>query len=70
MKIHKVTAYVFNWENLRDDEVKEILENQKYLGSVRLENFETISLKDFPDEHPANQRKTIMSEWWDANKKP
>jgi hypothetical protein len=68
MKIHKVTAYVFNFENTDEEEVKSILRDQKHLGAVQLEDFETIKIKDWTDDHPANQTKTVMKEWWAQNK--
>lgn len=54
MKAHKITLLVLNFENTSDEEVRQLVEHNKYL-SVSVEDMETIGITDWDDDHPLNK---------------
>ena len=64
MKIHKMTVYVLDFENQGLEAVKDCLRNAKYITLAGVEDAATVDVKDWDDEHPANQARTVMKDWW------
>jgi hypothetical protein len=61
MKVHKITLSVIDLEDVGAEEIKNILENQKYPNyciAPRVEEQEEREIGEFTDDHPLNKGDT------------
>lgn len=55
MKAHKITLLVLNFENTSEEDLRTLIEHNKYL-SVSVEEVETVELGEWDDDHPLNKK--------------
>jgi len=61
MKVHKITLSIIDFEDVGAEEIKNILENQKYPNyriAPRVEEQEEREIGEFTDDHPLNKMDT------------
>lgn len=68
-QVHKITAYFVDTENMGIANIKEIISMNKYLPMPSFTLAETVEVKEWSDEHPANLLSTNMDDWWDKQEK-
>ena len=57
MKVYKLEVLVLDFEESGDDEVIELIENNKYL-MVNVIDIKSKQIDDWDDDHPLNQSDT------------
>ena len=62
MKVYKIEITVFDNEDLGEDEVQELLTNNRHLniGVVKLQSKD---IGDWDDDHPLNRNDTFDKAW-------
>ena len=66
MKAHKVTLFIIDFDECGADEIKVIIENQKYPNhciNPDVKNIETVDVGQWYDEHPLNKMDTCEAEY-------
>lgn len=66
MKAHKVTLLIIDLDKVGAEDIKIILENQKFPNrciSPDVKAIETVEIGEWSDEHPLNQHETAEEEY-------
>jgi len=66
MKVYKVEILVIDHGNLGADEIKSVIENQRYPNwciSPQVKNIESRDIGEWTDDHPLNKRSTADAKY-------
>lgn len=66
MKAHKVTLLIIDLDQVGAEDIKIILENQKFPNrciAPDVKDIETVDIGEWDDDHPLNQRATADAEY-------
>ena len=69
MKLHRVTVYIVDHDELGANDVKVEMENVRYPNhciSPRITSVETVDIGEWSDDHPANRLSCELSEYFKA----
>lgn len=61
MKVYKVELLIIDHDGLGEEQIREVLENERYSNDCISPNVKSIEVRDigeWTDEHPLNKRST------------
>lgn len=62
MKAYKIELLVIAFENYSGQDIKEIIENNKYI-SPQVQTIQCVDIGEWSEDHPLNNRKTSQAEY-------
>lgn len=62
MKAYKIEMLVIDFENYSEQDIKEIIENNKYI-SPQVQSIQCVDIGEWSDDHLLNNSKTSQAEY-------